>query len=44
MKNITVTSRFYTYLTRLRWIKHWGVTRNAYEENVTGHNWEGKCQ
>ena len=36
----TVTSSFYAYLTRLRWIKRWGLKRNAHEENVMEHSWE----
>lgn len=34
------TSPFYAYLTRLRWIKRWGLMRNAYDENVMEHSWE----
>jgi 5'-deoxynucleotidase len=40
MKKNTVTSSFYAYLTRLRWIKRWGLKRNALEENVMEHSWE----
>jgi len=40
MKEITVTSSFYAYLSRLRWIKRWGLKRNAHEENVMEHSWE----
>lgn len=36
----TITSCFYAYLSRLRWIKHWGLKRNAHEENVMEHSWE----
>lgn len=35
-----ITSSFYAYLTRLRWIKRWGLKRNAHEENVMEHSWE----
>lgn len=38
MKNIS--SSFYAYLSRLRWIKRWGLKRNAHEENVMEHSWE----
>jgi 5'-deoxynucleotidase len=31
---------FYSYLTRLRWIKRWGLMRNSYDENVMEHSWE----
>ncbi|MDD1605467.1 MAG: 5'-deoxynucleotidase [Methylococcaceae bacterium] len=40
MKSITLTSSFYAYLSRLRWIKRWGLKRNAHEENVMEHSWE----
>jgi 5'-deoxynucleotidase len=40
MKEQTVTSSFYAYLSRLRWIKRWGLKRNAHEENVMEHSWE----
>ncbi len=34
------TSTYFAYLTRLRWIKRWGLMRNAYHENVMEHSWE----
>lgn len=34
------TSKFYAYLSRLRWIKRWGLMRNAEQENVMEHSWE----
>ena len=34
------SSSFYAYLNRLRWIKRWGLMRNAYSENVMEHSWE----
>jgi len=40
MEKKTVSSSFYAYLTRLRWIKRWGLKRNAHEENVMEHSWE----
>ncbi len=40
MSKKTITSSFYAYLSRLRWIKRWGLKRNAYEENVMEHSWE----
>lgn len=41
MKNETsVKSSFYAYLSRLRWIKRWGLKRNALDENVMEHSWE----
>ncbi len=35
-----ITSSFYAYLSRLRWIKRWGLKRNALDENVMEHSWE----
>lgn len=40
LEKITVSSSFYAYLSRLRWIKRWGLKRNAHEENVMEHSWE----
>jgi len=40
METKTPSSTFYAYLSRLRWIKRWGLKRNAYEENVMEHSWE----
>ena len=40
MKKITINSSFYAYLSRLRWIKRWGLKRNAHDENVMEHSWE----
>jgi 5'-deoxynucleotidase len=34
------SSHYFAYLTRLRWIKRWGLMRNAYDENVMEHSWE----
>lgn len=34
------SSKFYAYLSRLRWIKRWGLQRNAEPENVMEHSWE----
>ena len=33
-------STYFAYLTRLRWIKRWGLMRNTYNENVMEHSWE----
>jgi len=38
--NKEITSSFYAYLSRLRWIKRWGLKRNAHAENVMEHSWE----
>lgn len=35
-----ITSSFYAHLSRLRWIKRWGLKRNAHDENVMEHSWE----
>jgi 5'-deoxynucleotidase len=40
LKHKKLTSNFYAYLSRLRWIKRWGLKRNAHEENVMEHSWE----
>lgn len=40
MQNIAIKSSFYAYLSRLRWIKRWGLKRNANPENVMEHSWE----
>jgi len=37
---MTVVSHFFAYLSRLRWIRRWGLMRNAIEENVAVHSWE----
>lgn len=36
----SISSSFYAYLSRLRWIKRWGLKRNAHDENVMEHSWE----
>lgn len=33
-------SKFFAYLARLKWIKRWGLMRNAESENVMEHSWE----
>ena len=40
MNTTPIKSHFYAYLSRLRWIKRWGLKRNAHEENVMEHSWE----
>lgn len=35
-----VLSHFFAYVGRLRWIRRWGLMRNAIEENVATHSWE----
>ncbi len=40
MNDTPIKSHFYAYLSRLRWIKRWGLKRNAHEENVMEHSWE----
>jgi 5'-deoxynucleotidase len=39
-ENSTQRSQFFAYLSRLRWIKRWGLMRNAEPENVMEHSWE----
>jgi 5'-deoxynucleotidase len=33
-------SHFFAYLSKLRWIRRWGLKRNAIGENVMEHSWE----
>ncbi|HET8850680.1 MAG TPA: 5'-deoxynucleotidase [Marinobacter sp.] len=40
MSQATAASHFFAYISRLRWIKRWGLMRNAIEENVATHSWE----
>jgi 5'-deoxynucleotidase len=40
MSKTSIKSSFYAYLSRLRWIKRWGLKRNAMDENVMEHSWE----
>lgn len=41
MSNATSShSPFYAHLSRLRFIKRWGLMRNAVEEDVAQHSWE----
>jgi 5'-deoxynucleotidase len=40
LKLSRLSSPFYAYLSRLRWIKRWGLKRNAHDENVMEHSWE----
>ncbi|MCQ8106070.1 5'-deoxynucleotidase [Methylomonas sp. SURF-2] len=40
MTHSSIKSSFYAYLSRLRWIKRWGLKRNALNENVMEHSWE----
>lgn len=35
-----VHSPFYAHLSRLRFIKRWGLMRNSVEEDVAQHSWE----
>ena len=36
----SISTSFYAYLSKLRWIKRWWLKRNAHEENVIEHSWE----
>ena len=40
MNHTVFSSKFYAYLSRLRWIKRWGLMRNAEPENVMEHSWK----
>lgn len=35
-----ITSHFFAYINRLRWIKRWSLMRNAIDEDVAVHSWE----
>ena len=37
---MSITSHFFAYINRLRWIKRWSLMRNAIEEDVAVHSWE----
>ncbi|MCX7084848.1 MAG: 5'-deoxynucleotidase [Methylococcales bacterium] len=39
-KFVNGQSQFYAYLSRLRWIRRWGIMRTAEPENVMEHSWE----
>jgi len=36
----SLNSSFHAYISKLRWIKRWGLKRNSVEENVMEHSWE----
>ena len=35
-----MTSHFFAYISKIRWIIRWGLKRNAIPENVMEHSWE----
>src|SRR5690625_7571551 len=35
-----MTSHFFAYISKLRWIFRWGLKRNTIPENVMEHSWE----
>ncbi len=35
-----MTSHFFAYISRIRWIQRWGLKRNTVNENVMEHSWE----
>jgi len=37
---MSLQSKFFAYLGRLRWIKRWGLKRNVIDENVMEHSWQ----
>jgi len=39
-KGLHMVSHFFAYLSKLRWIRRWGLKRNAIDENVMEHSWE----
>tara|TARA_R110002095_G_scaffold111225_4_gene97251 strand:+ start:619 stop:1260 length:642 start_codon:yes stop_codon:yes gene_type:complete len=36
----TVTSHFFAYIDKLRWVIRWGLKRNTVPENVKEHSWD----
>ena len=37
---MSLTSHFFAYISRIRWLQRWGLKRNAVMENVMEHSWE----
>jgi 5'-deoxynucleotidase len=35
-----MTSHFFAYINKLRWIMRWGLKRNTIQENVMEHSWQ----
>ncbi|ROS04937.1 5'-deoxynucleotidase [Sinobacterium caligoides] len=35
-----MTSHFFAYISKIRWIQRWGLKRNTVNENVMEHSWE----
>ncbi|CAH0992789.1 5'-deoxynucleotidase YfbR [Sinobacterium norvegicum] len=35
-----MTSHFFAYISKIRWIQRWGLKRNTVKENVMEHSWE----
>ncbi len=35
-----MTSHFFAYISKIRWIQRWGLKRNVVKENVMEHSWE----
>jgi len=35
-----MSSPFFAWINRLRWIKRWSLMRNSFNENVMEHSWE----
>ncbi|NNL10904.1 MAG: 5'-deoxynucleotidase, partial [Pseudomonadales bacterium] len=35
-----MSSQFFAYLSKMRWIYRWGMKRNAIQENVMEHSFE----
>lgn len=35
-----ISSHFFAYISKIRWIVRWGLKRNAIPENVMEHSWE----
>lgn len=35
-----ISSHFFAYISKIRWVVRWGLKRNAIPENVMEHSWE----
>jgi len=40
LSGAAMKSHFYAYISKLRWLRRWGLKRNTVTENVMEHSWE----
>ena len=33
-------SHFFAYISKMKWIKRWGLMKNTAEENIMEHSWQ----